>query len=287
MTKYSLPLLLTLGVTVGGCSFGDSDAGSADSALESLEQGGTAGDAVSWRQRVAAELDTLRANDAPRFQGLNMMAPVRGRAGQLRLTTMLLGDPAATAALLDRLDRKADPADVRAALAEALPRTSGAFADALLDLLSAETDPAVRAMLVSAARQIEIDSAVTVLAAGLADSDAGVRTEAAHTAGFAPEAGARLVAPLTGLLEDAHPATRSASARALGLVHAEAAVSQLAQRLSDPSADVRLEALRALQRIDRGWLKTSTALRGLAGDSDSRVSALARTLVLRPTETAD
>ena len=65
------------------------------------------------------------------------------------------------------------------------------------------------------------------------------------------------------------------------LVHAEVAVSALAARLSDPESDVRLEALRALQRIDRGWLEGRAELVKLAADPDPRIARLADTLVAR------
>ncbi|MCG8418027.1 MAG: HEAT repeat domain-containing protein [Proteobacteria bacterium] len=232
---------------------------------------------TSWRQRVSlqvAELEDYAPEVLARFSSIK---PLRTRAGHLRFSTDAIHDPRAAAVFLGRLERGNEPAAVRAALAQALPRTGGFFADALVDLLDAETDQRVRAVLVASARRAPVDLALPALARGLRDASPNVRAEAAYTVSALP-AGARLAGTLISLLADSAEKPRVAAAEALGVLRVARARNALAALLGDASSDVRLATLRALGQIDPSWIKGRPMLGTLAADSDPRIARLARHL---------
>lgn len=234
----------------------------------------------AWCTRVATELRDLQANDATLRSELATLMPARTRAGHLRFGTSKIHDPRATAVFLDRLASGNEPEDVRAALAEALPRTGGAYADALAGLLEAESSARVRSVLVATAARAPIAVADDVIRRGLADASIEVRLEAARTAGAHPD-GARLGNALRAALATPDPGLRAEIARTLGVHRIGSARDQLVGLLADTSGDVRLQALRAIDRIAPGSLRDDAKLARLANDSDARVSRLATELRTR------
>lgn len=231
-------------------------------------------DADDWRQRVAEDLATLRKHDPARLDRLLAMEPLQTRAGHERFTTDTVHDPFAASVFINRLDRQAEAVGTRSALAEALPRTGGLYLDAIEDLLRAETDAGVRSVMIAGARRGDREVAHAVLGRGLSDPEPSVRAEAARTIGRRAD-GAELSAALMGALGDSDPATRAAAARSLGVLRASGAKADLAPRLSDADTEVRLEALRALGRIDAQWLAARPELARLEQDADSRIRRLA------------
>jgi hypothetical protein len=228
---------------------------------------------ADWRARVAAEVADLQATNPSLHAELTAAAPSRTRAGILRFTSTPSADPRATSVYLDRLARGGGTVAERAALAEVLARTTGTYADALVDLFASEREAAVRSAYVHTAKRVTSDLGVTVIQRGLADPAAEVQAEAARVAAGHPS-GARLAGELRAALTSSAPEVRTEAARALGILGVDTARGELLARLGDGSADVRLEALRALDRIAPGSVDAAR-LSSLARDSDERISRLA------------
>ena len=235
-------------------------------------------DGSSWRARVAAELAAL---DPARRAELAAAMPQTTRAGGTRFTTELVHDPRAAAVFIDRLARRTDDEPTRAALAEALPRTGGLYADAVAELIATEASELVRSVYVHSAGRAPTTHAVAILRRGFTDGAAVVRAEAARTAAAHATAGARLSAELRATLADSDPTSRAEAARALGVLGITVARNELERMLADGAADVRLAALRALDRIAPNTLAGSAAVAALANDPDERVARLAKKLAVR------
>jgi HEAT repeat protein len=231
-----------------------------------------------WRVRSARDAQTIRRDNPELAQLVAELEPSPTRAGFARFTTPVIHDPAVASLLLVRLAEGGDPPDVRAALVEALPRTGGDFADAVLDLLTEEQDAQVRVALVSSLRRAPASHAVPGLELALADRDPAIRALAAQTAAM-HEQGHALADPLRAALSDEHGPTRAAAARAMGVFGITAAQGQLAGLVDDDVPEVRLEALRALTRVDPAGATRLPQLERLQRDGDPRVARLARTIV--------
>ena len=201
---------------------------------------------LSWRERVAAEV-------AARPDGHS------------------------AAVVIDRLARKVDPEDVRVSLVEALPRNGGVYADALADLFVDENSSKVRAAFV---RVTPSDQAVAILRRAFADPSTEVRIAAARLAATHTVC-ERLASELRTALADRDPALRTEAARSLGALKIEAARDELVLALGDGSADVRLEAMRALDNIAPGSLAKTAAVLALRSDPDTRVAELAQKLAVK------
>ncbi len=228
---------------------------------------------ADWRVRVAADVADLRTSDPTLLAELTAIAPQRTRAGILRFTTTPSADPRATSVFLDRLARGGGTAAERAAIGEVLARTTGTYADALVDLFAAERDASVRSAFVHSAKRATSGHAVTVIQRGLGDPAAEVQAEAARVASAHPS-GLRLAPELRAALASSAPEVRSEAARALGILGVVSARGELVARLGDGAADVRLESLRALDRIAPGSIDAAT-LSSMSRDRDERISRLA------------
>ena len=86
------------------------------------------------------------------------------------------------------------------------------------------------------------------------------------------ERGAELVPELRRALGDSDAGVRSGAARSLGLLQVPGVGAELRPLLRDPEAQVRLDALRALERLG---LATPVAPE-LVADPDPRVARVAR-----------
>jgi HEAT repeat protein len=225
-----------------------------------------------WRDRVTADLDSLRTASPALLAELDQLAPTTTRAGFVRFTSDAIHDPRAASVFLDRLVRGGDSEEVRSALVEALPRTGGAFGDALVELYGSETSAIVRSAYLFAARRAPATDALALVKRGLADGASTVQAEAARTAA-AHASGKQLAAELRAALHAGDPAVRSEVARTLGILGVAGARDELVGLLTDASGDVRLESLRAIERIEPGFAAT-LPLDRLANDSDPRVVAL-------------
>jgi HEAT repeats len=206
---------------------------------------------------------------------LMVLQPQMTRAGWVRFTDPAINNPEAAAILLERLIAGDDAPDVRAALAEAIGRTRGDYAVAVSELLASEADPRVREMLIGTlGRQTQSPAALVGLASGLQDGVVDVRAAAARTIATRSD-GDELGDELIGLLADVEPLVRSDAARTLGVLQLARAKQPLVELLADANADVRLDALRAVHRIDPQYAVALPVLTQLEQDADARVQKLA------------
>lgn len=235
---------------------------------------------AQWQPWLAAGLARAEQEQPAQVAELRALTPVATRAGHPRFTSDALGQPAAALVLLDRLSHGTDPAPLRAALAEALPRTGGAYASALVGLMALEADAEVRVAMVDALRRGAAEPALAGLRAGLVDPDPRVRAAAAEVTARRPD-GATLAEPLIAALADDTAEVQHAAARSLGALAIADAFPALQARLSDKSADLRLHALRALTRIDADRASRLPELVGLRTDADPRVAEAAAKLAAR------
>lgn len=233
-----------------------------------------------WQPWLAAGLARAEQDQPAQVAELRALTPVATRAGHPRFTGDALEHPAAALVLLDRLARAADPAPVRAALAEALPRTGGPYTAALVGLMAREADAGVRVAMVDALRRGAGEPALAGLRAGLVDPDPRVRAAAAEVAARRPDGATLTAALLTALADDAAE-VQLAATRSLGALAAPAAFPALQAQLGHGSADLRLHSLRALGRIDAERASRLPELVGLRTDADPRVAEAADKLAAR------
>lgn len=204
---------------------------------------------------------------------LRALAPATTRDGRPRFGSAALDRPEAAAILLDRLSAEPDP-QLRAALVDALPRTGGPYAAALVGMLPREADAQVRIAIVSTLRRAAPEPALAGLKRALADPDPGVRSAAAEVASRRRD-GDTLADPLIAALSDPAVDVRIAATRSLGALAVASAFAPLQPHLSHESAELRLHTLRALGRIDRDRTAALPELARLAADPDPRVAAAA------------
>ena len=230
-----------------------------------------------WRSWMEASVVRLRQHEPAFSDRVSNAAPGRTRAGTLRFTDPELGQPAALPLLLHRLVSAQETAEVRVALAELVPRTAGPFAAAARDLVATDHEPGVRAAFAAAAYRLPGPQGLEILEPALADADSMVRAVAARTVARHPQ-GDRLAEPLRSLLADPSPEPRAAAARSLGALRHQPAQADLAATLHDPVAEVRLQSLHALARLDPRQAARLPAVDVLQSDPDPRISRAARQL---------
>jgi HEAT repeat protein len=212
------------------------------------------------------------------------LVPQRTRAGTLRFTSPAIdGNAALTPEILARL--ASEPSrELRLALIDALPRTGGDWVDGALALLEREPEPEVRKALVAILPRAEPTRALRGILAGLGDAAAMVRAEAALSAASLPRPtrdDAGLAARLGQLLSDDDARTRASAVRALGIMGRAAAFDPVARLLDDADSEVRLQAIHALERLDRGRARGLARLETLRSDGDPKVARAAARLVGR------
>jgi hypothetical protein len=229
-----------------------------------------------WQGWVDAEVTRTQAEAPAWFQHVMTAQPKLTRAKSLRLVGPEFEDQSAAPVLLHRyLTANEDP-QVRAAVVEALVRTRGAYAAAIVDLLEAESDPLVRVHLVSSLQRVAGSDALAALELGLVDADPQVRIAAAYTAGSHPD-GASLAAPMLALLDQVDQVeVQLAAARTLGYLHVDTASKPLTRLLTSTDAELRLASLQAIERIDPVYAKGLGELSVLLGDADARVARAAQ-----------
>lgn len=231
-----------------------------------------------WRVRHQAQVVSLWRTDRELARQMEALPPRSTRGGLLVFADPAMDRPGATTLLADRLAHGGESTEVRVALAQAVARDPGSDLGVVMGLFSAEPEGQVRAALISGLRRHpDQAAAVAGLRQGMADPSAAVRAEAAGSAGYR-EGGEALGPDLIRLLTDPEAEVRGLAARSLGWLHVDAAFEPLLGLLDDPSGEVRLQALRALERVDAARARTSAEVRGLAGDSDARVARAAQEL---------
>lgn len=234
---------------------------------------------ADWRASVDDAVAQLRTRDPKLADALYAMEPRSTRAGTARFTGPLVRNPVAAAVFLDRLTSPegASP-EVRAALVEALPRTTGPFGPAVIDLLAGETDASVRVAMVASLRTADASSALAGLEVGLADADASVRLIAARTVARRAD-GVQLEEELLAAAGDPELGVKSEAIRTLGVLEIASAKNLITAELAAADADLRLSAVRALTRIDPAF--AAERVQALVTDGDPRVAKAALRAVER------
>lgn len=189
-------------------------------------------------------------------------------------------DPAAQPAVVERILHGTDASAARAGLAMAMIRVGPDWDERMLAVLSDSTDASVREMAAWSFRHAAPATAFAGLALGLRDEVPGVRAEAARSLGFRVD-GDALATDLIDALADSDAAVRAASARSLGYLHVAAATGPLTVAISDADPDVRLHALRSLDRVDPVASKALPGLERLVQDPDPKVARVAKRIRLR------
>ncbi len=200
------------------------------------------------------------------------LEPHTTRAGTLRFLLPEDRDQALTDSLMERLATGGEDTAVRVALVEALPRSGGDWSSALALWPSENGD--VRQTLVDGARHADQALAVQLIELALDDGDWEVRAAGARAAGWQTELGDELGPEVLDALADAHPEVRAFAARSAGWLHLDA-FGALLPLLADVDPTVRLNTLRALERIDATALQARPELATLSADADARVSRAA------------
>jgi len=282
MTLSNRTSLVALGLVAGLALVGCQGEGAPTKIVEG-PAGPAAGTQAQAETRAAEPSQPAATAAASEALDPAIFTPHRTRGGQLRLADERLHDnPAAAGELLRRLD-VATETELQVALVEALPRTGGDWLDAILARLPQEDAPPVRKAMVAILARAEPTAALPGIVMGLGDGDSHVRTEAALVAGSIPAAAAGgLTGALEKVLADDHGPARAAAARSLGILQAASAFDGVAALLGDADANVRLQAVRALGRIDQARAAELSAVRSLRTDADAKVARAARAVVGQP-----
>ncbi len=270
MQKNTILLLTALGLTVCACD-SDSSPDSTEARVAKVEAVDT-----DWKSTAQANAQAFRIADPQRFAQVDDLTPITTRKGTLLFVGDAVRNPQAADVLLSRLAAGEDDPAMRAALVEALPRTGGEFGPAIIAMLAEESDPELRVVMLGTLQRADASSAHVGLRAGLEDADPLVRAEAARVASMRAD-GSALATDLRRALLDEVPAVRAAAARTSGVLGLSDTRELLVEGLDDANAEVRLQALRAVGRIDPSFAK-GLDLSELRVDGDARVAGVAQRL---------
>lgn len=226
---------------------------------------------AGWRVRARAAAAVQWRVDPALAAHVSTVASVPTRSGTPRFTDRALRDPDVAGLLVERLVAGGDAPAVREALVEALRHTDGDWADAAAGLLATERDAGVRAQLAATLRDAEADAAIPGLALAARDADARVRAAAMRAIGGRKD-GAALLGSVLAATTDTDAAVRAAAVRAVGWLGLSEGWSGLVARLGDADADVRLQAVGALERLDADRAAALPELARLGSDPDGRVA---------------
>jgi len=234
-----------------------------------------------WRVRTqAAVILGWRQNGAV-FASVYEAAPVVGRQGRkVRFLTDVFSDPTAAPAILERLLHGGESEVVRTGLAHALVGLYPYWGEDMIGLLGAERGTTLALAAVAAFQWADSDVALAGLRLAFDHEHAEVRAAAASVAGWRAD-GLNVASELRVAVSDDSAAARSMAARALGWLGDPEAAGVLVSLLSDDSADVRLHALRSLDRIDSSQAKSEVETTRFAAEDDERVLRVLRRLQSR------
>lgn len=225
-----------------------------------------------WQVSLARAVVLVERDQPQLASAVRALPPTPTRAGTLRLVGDPLRAPQASAVLAARLTQAAPEAE-RRAVAEALPRTGGAWHQWAAPLAEVEETASVKAILLEGLVRAPASVLSTVHAA-LSHDDPTVRAAAARALSGHRD-GASYAHALRDALSDPSALVRAEACRGLGWFEDATAWAALEARLQDDSGDVRLRALRALQRIDEARAAQSAAVQAAQDDLDPKVARAA------------
>lgn len=229
---------------------------------------------ADWRVRQQAAAIAAWQSDPELAERAWGVQPLETRAGFLRFSDPALRDSGMAPVLVERLLTLGEPEGVRMALVDLLPRAGGDWSSALSAAYPTEDQPGVRMLMVETARRAAPDDARELVTLGASDSAQTVRAAAMR---LAPRLDDSTLADLVlAGLSDTAPQVRADAARSAGWMALDGARQPLSGLLSDADSDVRLSALRALEKLDPAALRAHPQLSALQADADPRVARAAQ-----------
>jgi len=236
-----------------------------DTALRSLENH------PDWRVRTQAAILLGWRHDADLFSEVFAASSVPSRRDRRhRFLVEAFRDPAAVPAILERLFHGGERDVVRAGLAHSLVGLHPHWGEDMIGILGATDNTALAVAAVAALQWSEQTAAFAGLRGALAHSEEEVRALAASVIGWRAD-GMLLASELRDALADDSVELRAKAARALGWLGDSVAADALEALLDDPSADVRLHALRSLHRVAPSQAARLSRTNRLSSEQDARV----------------
>jgi HEAT repeat protein len=234
---------------------------------------------VAWTVRTALAIAELQASDPALYDKLLKIKPNRWVGNELFFAQKEIADPRAAPVLLKRLLNGEDSVRTRLAVVDALPNTGGDWYEGAAALIAIDADPRVRKKLVEVMRYIPWPHNIDGLRLAFTDETASVRVAAARTTGFVRDGAGLYNELMNGTFDDDWD-MRAACVQAIGQLRATAARDRLVGMLADDQAEVRLQVMLALDRIDPEGLRQLPELERLARERDHwKVAAMARRLI--------
>jgi len=235
---------------------------------------------ADWAHDVVLSADTLAQSQPELARVIATGNPGLSRSGQPIFPDASWRVPEAAGALLVRIAEGGESAGVRVGLLDALSRTKGDWASAVVGLLGHESNPEVRRMMVEILREAPVAQARAGITLGLSDSDAGVRAASVRVVGNHID-GVKLGDLAVAGLLDLTPGVRTEAARSIGYAGFTDGFGAVQALLTDSDADVRYRALRSLQKLNASMVAGLPELSTLATDADPRISREASKLLGR------
>jgi len=234
---------------------------------------------VAWTVRTVLAIAELQAQDPALYQKLLTIKPNRWVGSELFFAQPEIADPRAAPVLLKRLLNGDDSVLTRLAVVDALPSTGGDWQQGAAALVAVDAYPRVRKKLVEVMRYVSWPHNVDGLRLAFTDEKAPVRVAAARATGFARDGAGLYNELMNGTFDDDWD-MRAACVQALGQLHATAARDRLIGMLADEQAEVRLQTMMALDRIDPEGLRERPELERLARERDHwKVADMAKRLL--------
>jgi hypothetical protein len=227
-----------------------------------------------WEVRLQAELVQIWRADPERAALCWESDPGLTRKGTPRFAGEIWRGPDSAPLLLERLVQADESAELRGALVGALSHTDGDWTQAISSLFELEADASVREVMADVLRHGEASFAWTGLSQAAADPDAAVRAAAMRSIGSRDD-GIQGAALLSSAMSDSDATVQAMAARSSGILQISDAWDPIRALLDHSDASVRLNALRALSRIDADRAAQLTELARLRTDKDSKVQRLA------------
>jgi HEAT repeat protein len=231
---------------------------------------------ADWRVRLsAASVLGWRAHPQ-RYREASRLAPIRTRAGFFRFPASdMLHDVAYMPAFAERLLHTETDPGIRGALAELIGRTQGDWSPTVSAALEQETDPHAKGMMLATVRHGDRALAEAAFTRASTDMDSAVRQEVAQQCSWM-EGSAVAIELIGSLLEDEDAGVRGQAARSAGVLELDQFGPRLGALIDDEDPEVRLHALRAVHRAGLNAAKFANAR--LQDDDEKVRRAAARIL---------
>ncbi|MFZ5480526.1 MAG: HEAT repeat domain-containing protein [Myxococcota bacterium] len=225
--------------------------------------------AGDWRAALDARIAEARAADPAVVDAVYALRPARTRTGLPIFTGDLARADVSGAVFLDRFTREPDPA-LRVALLDAMATGDG-WSEGVVALLPTERDAGVRRMMAEILADADPAFAGEGLRIAAQDGESAVRAAAFRALAKRDDADAALI--VSGFV-DPDATVRATAARAAGI--RKVGWDALIPLLADPNAEVRRNAVRALERVDRVRVATLPEVAALLADPDPKVADAAK-----------